>query len=323
MLRYLLVNIVKCITQTTLCISYCNQRKSRCKPSQILLLRTNSNDFSQPVQILKLTYVFLYFTSFTWCWPWMNFPAFPKVNFVRHFPTHNYDHKYICTHTLLAFTFSSNFTRIRICTKDEQNHKLYRKAEGNPNVYKILKTYILSSSSSPVYRQHIYINLSGFNMDMWSHRSLATYGHRVLPRGPLALGGPCRAATPQWTSRRAGACFCCHWLLWRKAGFGISIRKRWALSANREWDCEFQWTSEKVNLRLDVSLRAAAAALGQLQSKTWVFFNHSRERFFSISPDVHKPSYIRWLLCPKTYIIKSYGHRCCYSFYLNVTYSQP
>ncbi|TRZ24450.1 hypothetical protein HGM15179_002657 [Zosterops borbonicus] len=61
---------------------------------------------------------------------------------------------------------------------------------------------------------------------------------------------------------------CINQLVWRKAGFGISIRKRWALSANREWDCEFQWTSEKVNLRLDVSLRAAAAALGQLQSKT-------------------------------------------------------
>lgn len=77
-------------------------------------------------------------------------------------------------HTLLVFffTFSSNFTRIGIFTKDEQNYKLYRKAKGNLNVYEILKTYILCSSSSPVYRQHIYINLSGFNMDMWSHRSL-------------------------------------------------------------------------------------------------------------------------------------------------------
>lgn len=105
-------------------------------------------------------------------------------------------------------------------------------------------------------------------MDMWSHRSLATYSHQVLPRGPLGLSGPCRAATPQCDILACSACFCCHQLVWRKAGFGISIRKRWALSANREWDCEFQWTSEKVNLRLDVSLRAAAAALGQLQSKT-------------------------------------------------------
>lgn len=34
-------------------------------------------------------------------------------------------------------------------------------------------------------------------MDMWSHRSLATYSHRVLPRGPLARSGPCGAATLQ------------------------------------------------------------------------------------------------------------------------------
>lgn len=58
---------------------------------------------------------------------------------------------------------------------------------------------------------------------------------------------------------------------------GSASGKAGALSANREWDCELQWTSKKVNLRLDVSLRATtAAALGQLQSKTSVFVDHTR-----------------------------------------------
>lgn len=159
--------------------------------------------------------MFLYFTFFSWCWFWMNFPAFPKVNFVWHFPTHNYDHKYIFTHTacLFFFTFSSNFTRIGIFTKDEQNYKLYKKAKGNPNVYKSLKhTYILCSSSSPVYRQHIY-KLS-YDMDMWSHRSLTAIGcchegpqHGVVPaEQPLHTVTSWRAvpapAVTSWCGKR-------------------------------------------------------------------------------------------------------------------------
>lgn len=59
-------------------------------------------------------------------------------------------------HTLLVFfTFSSNSTQIRIFTKDEQNYKLYRKAKGNPNVYKILKTYTVPAAV--LYTDSIYV----------------------------------------------------------------------------------------------------------------------------------------------------------------------
>lgn len=227
----------------------------------------------------------------------------------------------IFVHTLLVFTFSSNFTRVRIFTKDEQNYKLYRKAKGNPNVYKILKTYILSSSSSPVYRQHIYINLSGFNMDMWSHRSLATYGHRVLPRGLSAWSGPCRAATPQWN---IPACRCLLLLslaivekgrIWdqHKETLGTFSKQRmglWIPVDKRESQPEARCFPESSS---SCSGTVAVQNLSILQPhKVKVFFHFS-----------WRTQTIHWLLCPKTYIIKSYGHRCCYSFYLNVTYSQP
>lgn len=121
-------------------------------------------------------------------------------------------------------------------------------------------TYILCSSSI-LYTDSIYILTS--NTWICGHT-----GHlQPLSASTRALAGsaPCRAATPQCDILVCSACFCCHQLVWKKAGFGISIRKCWALSANREWDCEFQWTSKKVNLRLDAPLKAAAAALGQLQ----------------------------------------------------------
>lgn len=244
--------------------------------------------------------MFLYFTPLSWCWPWMNFPAFPKVNFVRHFPTQNYDHKYICTHTAyFFFTFSSSFTRIRIFTKDERNYKLYRKAKGNPNVYKILYTYILSSSSSPLYRQHIYMNLSGFNMDMWSHRSLATYGHRVLPWGPFALSGPCRAATPQCD---IPACTCL--LLLSPAG----------VEKGRIWDQHKEtgtFSKQRMGLRIPVDKResqpearcfpkSSSSCSGTAAVQNLSILQSHKVKVFSISPDVHKPSYIHWLLCPKT-----------------------
>lgn len=165
-------------------------------------------------------------------------------------------------------------------------------------------------------------------MDVWSNKLLATYGHLVLPPGPFKLERSfAQQLLPQCTSLACSCLPCCPQLSRRKAEFGISRRNIGALSANREWDCELQWTSKKVNLRLDVSLRATAAALGQLQSKTSAFHRpwKVKAKTFSVSPDQREPSYIHQLLCPKTSINKyqSYGHRYCYSCYLYIMQPQP
>ena len=100
----------------------------------------------------------------------------------------------------------------------------------------------------------------------------------MLPLGPIRFEQSfAQQLLHSVTAQRAVACCCSHRLSRRKAGFGISTRKRWS-TLSKQQDCEFQWTSKKVNLRLGVSPRAAAAAPGQLQSKTSAFVSRTRRR---------------------------------------------
>lgn len=116
--------------------------------------------------------MFLYFTFFSWCWLWINFPAFPKVNFVRHFPTHNYDHKYIFTHTACFFFYfliqlhtNRNFLQKmnKITSFTEKQKEILR------SIKSLKHTYLFQQQSCI----HTYsIHMLTCNMDMWSHRSL-------------------------------------------------------------------------------------------------------------------------------------------------------
>lgn len=106
------------------------------------------------------------------------------------------------------------------------------------------------------------------------HRRPSRASTRALKVGEVL----CSAAAPSAAAWPAAARFCWHQLLWRKAAFGMSTGKCRSTWSMQRIGTEFQWTSEKVNLRRGVSPGATAAALGQMQSRTSVSFHYTRQR---------------------------------------------
>lgn len=119
------------------------------------------------------------------------------------------------------------------------------------------------------------INVSRCNTAAWPNELVWP---SCASTGALHVGAVlCSAAAPSAAARPAAAASaaisCCGER--RHLGSARGTLEHLEHAENR---AEFQWTSEKVNLRRGVSPGATAAALGLMQSRTSESFHHTRQR---------------------------------------------
>lgn len=160
-------------------------------------------------------------------------------------------------------------------------------------------------------------------MDVWSNKLLAADGHLVRPLGPLRSEWSfAQQLLHRVTAQHAVACFCCHQLLRRTAGFGISVRKCWSafsvqrmglwIPVDKQESQPEAWCFPKSN--------SSCSGTATVQHFSILQPYKTKVKTFSVCSDQRELTYLHWLLCPKTYINKyrSYGHRYCYSCYLYI-----